>query len=170
MNCNHWQNTKTINKQIGFLEASSVPLTRPGWSLPMRQAVSSSEIRLWCTTPSLIYSCWFAVCIFGCGRVWVCVTESKRDCVCSQPSVYKSGCCCEWCVGAHHVCVHCDVTELYQLVLFVQRTWLGHVKLTWLWEKPLSSRFLSTTPIVELTFSLQFFGFYVFQGFLCYVI
>lgn len=24
MNCNHWQNTKTINKQIAFLEASSV--------------------------------------------------------------------------------------------------------------------------------------------------
>ena len=76
MNCNHRQKTKTINKQIGFLEASSVPLTRPGWSLPMRQAVFSSEIRLWSTTPSLIYSCWFAVCMFGYGCVWLCV------CVC----------------------------------------------------------------------------------------
>ena len=90
MNCNRRQNTKTINKQIGFLEASSVPLTRPGWSLPMRQAVFSSEIRLWSTTPSLIYSCWFAACMFGCGCVWgrgrgrecVCVCVCARVCVC----------------------------------------------------------------------------------------
>lgn len=80
MNCNRRQNTKTINKQIGFLEASSVPLTRPGWSLPMRQAVFSLEIRLWSTTPSLIYSCWFAAYMCGCGCVWVCVRKIESVC------------------------------------------------------------------------------------------
>lgn len=180
MNCNHWQNTKTINKQIGFLEASSVPLTRPGWSLPMRQAVSSSEIRLWCTTPSLIYSCWFAVCIFGRGRVWVCVTESERDCVCSQPSVCKSGCCCEWCVWAHHVCVH----RLLCLPLCVVMSFVSVVSAC-----PVCSVYMTQPCKVHMTVGktahimlyehhsnsgidilLQFFGCCVFLGFLCCIL
>lgn len=72
VNCNHWQKIKTINKQIGFLEARSVQVSRLGWSLSVRQAGFSSEIRLWSMTPSLIYSCPFAC-------LCVCVCVEKRE-------------------------------------------------------------------------------------------
>lgn len=53
MNCNRRQNTKTINKQIGFLEARSVP-DSPGLILVDAEGhFCSSEIRL----AHLIYSC-----------------------------------------------------------------------------------------------------------------
>lgn len=44
MNCNHWQNTETINKQIGFLEASSVPVL--GQADPCRCGAQFSPERL----------------------------------------------------------------------------------------------------------------------------
>lgn len=73
----------------------------------------SSEIRLWSTTPSLIYSCWFPVCVLDVGVwrwKWVCIwtdsslvgegvfsgVDANQQCVgmslCSR-AVYLISCC-----------------------------------------------------------------------------
>lgn len=77
------------------------------------------------------------------------------------------------CVGTSCMCVQasvssvarCDVIELYQLVLFAQCTWLGHVKFTWPWEKTLTSCFISTTTIVESSFCFNFLVVMRFENF-----